>query len=179
MIKFERVWAMPSRWTFTIKPIRQLLAKEVGTPMFMNGTWADPFAGKNSPAQETNDLNLKMNTKYHMEAIDFLKTLESGSMDGILFDPPYSPRQVKECYEGIGIAVTAEATKQSFYSKAKNEMARVIKQGGKAICFGWNSMGLGKNRGFELERILLVPHGGSKNDTIVTVERKFLSLNKG
>ena len=33
-------------------------------------------------------------------------------------------------------------------------------------------MGLGKNRGFEMLEILLVPHGGSKNDTIVTVERK-------
>jgi len=33
-------------------------------------------------------------------------------------------------------------------------------------------MGIGKNRGFEMTRILLVPHGGSKNDTIVTVETK-------
>jgi len=37
---------------------------------------------------------------------------------------------------------------------------------------GWNSMGLGINRGFRMDRILLVPHGGSKNDTIVTVETK-------
>ena len=33
-------------------------------------------------------------------------------------------------------------------------------------------MGIGKNRGFEMIEILLVPHGGSKNDTIVTVEQK-------
>lgn len=33
-------------------------------------------------------------------------------------------------------------------------------------------MGLGKTRGFEMQRILLVPHGGSKNDTLVTVEVK-------
>jgi hypothetical protein len=33
-------------------------------------------------------------------------------------------------------------------------------------------MGLGKNRGFEMQRILLVAHGGSKNDTMVTVELK-------
>lgn len=33
-------------------------------------------------------------------------------------------------------------------------------------------MGLGKNRGFKMTRILLVAHGGSKNDTIVTVEIK-------
>ena len=51
-------------------------------------------------------------------------------------------------------------------------MARIIKPGGYAICCGWTSQGLGKNRGFEMIEILLVPHGGSKNDTIVTVEVK-------
>lgn len=29
-----------------------------------------------------------------------------------------------------------------------------------------------KNRGFEMLEVLLVPYGGSKNDTIVTVEAK-------
>ena len=52
------------------------------------------------------------------------------------------------------------------------EMDEIGKPGGKAICFGWNSNGLGKGRGFELLKVLLVAHGGSKNDTIVTVERK-------
>jgi DNA modification methylase len=31
---------------------------------------------------------------------------------------------------------------------------------------------LGKTRGFELKRILIVAHGGSHNDTLVTVEEK-------
>lgn len=54
----------------------------------------------------------------------------------------------------------------------ENLIQRIIKPGGTAICFGWSSMGLGKSRGFEMTRVLLVPHGGSKNDTIVTVEKK-------
>ena len=36
-------------------------------------------------------------------------------------------------------------------------------------------MGFGIQRGFKMERILLVPHGGPHNDTIVTVERKIQS----
>jgi len=167
---------MPNRWTFTIKPIKQLLQDEMGeknSALFeVKGVWADPFAGKNSPAQIRNDLNPKMPAEYHLEAIEFLKTQKDNSLDGVLFDPPYSPRQVKECYEGIGLNCTADATKQSFYSNAKNEIMRVVKVGGKVICFGWNSMGLGKNRSFRMDRILLVAHGGSKNDTIVTVETK-------
>ena len=40
----ERVWAMPDKWTFTIKPIRELLEEEMSGDM-----WVDPFAGYNSP----------------------------------------------------------------------------------------------------------------------------------
>jgi len=161
----ERKWAMPNRWTFTIKPIRELLEKEI------DGIYIDPFAGKHSPAAIKNDLNTDMPTAYHMDALDFLKIFENASVDGILYDPPYSPRQVRECYDGIhgGIKWDGRAT---FWSQTKDEAARVIKLGGKAICFGWNSMGLGKARGFEMTRVLLVPHGGVKNDTIVTVEVK-------
>ena len=45
-------------------------------------------------------------------------------------------------------------------------------EGGFCISFGWNSNGMGKNRGFEIVEILLVAHGGHHNDTIVTVEKR-------
>lgn len=166
-MKIERAWAMPNKWTFTIKPIAELLTEE----MENGGLWIDPFAGMHSPAICTNDLNPQMPTMFHMNAIDFLKSFPDGSVDGVLFDPPYSPRQVKECYEGIDGGIKWDG-RMNFWSNAKNEAARVLKPNGKAICFGWNSMGLGANRGFEMNRILLVPHGGSRNDTICTVEIK-------
>jgi len=28
-MKIERIWAMPNKWTFTIKPIKELLKEEV------------------------------------------------------------------------------------------------------------------------------------------------------
>lgn len=54
----------------------------------------------------------------------------------------------------------------------KKEISRIVKRGGKVITFGWNSGGIGQKYGFEIERILLVPHGGWHNDTICVVERK-------
>ena len=36
----------------------------------------------------------------------------------------------------------------------------------------WNSNGVGKKRNFEMVEVLLFPHGGSKHDTIVTVDKK-------
>ena len=171
-MKIERKWSMPNKWTFTIPPIRDLLLQEVGSGMFIKGLWVDPFAGENSPAQETNDLNPVRPTKFHMEALDFLKQYPDEHFDGALFDPPYSPRQVKECYDNIGAKTVADNTRCDFWSKCKDEITRIVKTGGKVICFGWTSGGCGKSRGFEMERILLVPHGGNKNDTIVTVEKK-------
>ena len=60
----------------------------------------------------------------------------------------------------------------ALYKRVKDAFSPKIKTNGKVICFGWNSMGFGIKRGFQIERILLVSHGGGHNDTIVTVERK-------
>lgn len=160
---------MPNKWTFTIKPIRELLDGYVGD----GKGWIDPFAGKNSPAEITNDLNPDMPTKNHLDAVDFLKSQKANSANGILLDPPYSITQAKECYDSYGAKeLEVKVSSMGYWANIKNEMARIIKPKGKAICCGWTSMGLGKGRGFEMQRILLVPHGGSKNDTIVTVEKK-------
>ena len=156
---------MPNKWTFTIIPIRNLLSQELTSAL-----WIDPFAGEHSPATITNDLNPKRPTNYHMDALMFLKQFDDNSVDGVLYDPPYSSRQVKECYENIG--QHGFDGRSNFWSDNKNEIARIIKPGGKVICFGWNSMGCGIARGFIMKRILLVPHGGSRNDTICTVEIK-------
>jgi hypothetical protein len=182
-MRIERIWAMPSDETFKIKPIAELLAEEMGDVSWnfsrQNGDivrihriWIDPFCGKNSPAKIKNDLNPKIKADYHLDAVDFLKLFNDGSVDGVLFDPPYSVTQVKSCYDGIGVALTQGDTTPLFWARVKKEIARVVKPGGKVISFGWNSGGIGKVLGFEIIRILLVPHGGVHNDTIVTVEIK-------
>jgi hypothetical protein len=160
-MKIERKWAMPNKYTFKIKPIKELLVEEVRQPQY----WLDPFAGYNSPAFMTNDLDPQSPAKHHKDALEFLCGFLPESYDGILYDPPYSITQAR-------MYGKKEFSSMKYWADCKNEMARIIKPGGKAICFGWNSMGLGKNRGFRIERILLVAHGGSKNDTIVTVETK-------
>lgn len=170
-MKINRVWAMPSAWTFTIKPIRELLEHYVGD----GRGWVDPFAGRNSPAEITNDLNPEAPTKYHMEAVEFLKQLNGDKFEGGLYDPPYSLRQITEVYEGIGHKVDKKWATTKFYSEAKTYLADKIKTGGVCVSFGWNSIGMGKKRGFEIEEILLVCHGRLHNDTIVTVERKVQS----
>ena len=167
-IKIERSWAMPNKNTFTLPPVKLLLKEEVDQTKM----WIDPFAGDNKWASVTNDLSMEYSTDYHLDAIDFLKQFEDESVDGVLFDPPYSPRQVSECYKGVGRRVVQSDTRASFWAEQKKELARIVKHGGKVITFGWNSGGVGFQNGFEIQRILLVPHGGWHNDTICTVEVK-------
>jgi len=157
---------MPNKWTFTIKPIAKLLERyRVGKG------WVDPYAGLHSPAEITNDLNPEMPTNYHLDAKEFVEKL-TGTYDGVLFDPPYSYRQVTEHYAKAGIKATQLDTSCNFYSRVKNRICDKIKVGGLTISFGWCSNGFGKNRGFEIIEILLVAHGAVHNDTIVTVEQK-------
>ena len=163
-VRIEQIWAMPNKNTFEVKPIHNLIVEEM-----TDGTWIDPFANRNKLATITNDLSQEFDTDYHLDALDFMKMFEDASIDGVLYDPPYSPRQVSECYNNIGFNVTWDTTKASFWGNHKREISRIVKIGGKVITFGWNSGGIGYKYGFEITRILMVPHGGWHNDTICTV----------
>lgn len=135
----------------------------------------DPFANKNKIADITNDLDPQYDTDYHMDAIDFLRRFDDNSVDMVLYDPPYSPRQVSECYRALDMTVNMQTTQSSYWGNQKKEVSRIVKKDGIVITCGWNSGGIGKTNGFEIVEILLVPHGGWHNDTIITVERKVVS----
>ena len=165
-IKITRVWHMPNKNTFNIKPIRKIIQK------YIKGKSIDPFANVNKLATITNDLDTQYDTDYHLDATDFLRLFDNNSIDTVLYDPPYSPRQISESYKKLGMSVNMETTQASYWRKHKEEIQRITKCGGICISCGWNSGGIGKKYGFEIIEILLVAHGGAHNDTIVTVEKK-------
>ena len=162
----NRVWAMPNKNTFDIKPIKELIER------YNHKNSIDPFANKNRIASITNDLDPQYDCDYNLDAKDFLGLFASDSTDFVLYDPPYSPRQVSESYKKMGMSVNMQTTQSSFWGNLKKEISRIVKKDGIVITFGWNSGGIGKTNGFEIIEILLVPHGGNHNDTIITVERK-------
>lgn len=168
-MKIHRVWAMPNKWTFKIKPIRKILEKYVGD----GHGWIDPFSGNSKLAEITNDINPKLDSDYHLDALRFLKKFGDESVRGVLFDPPYSYNQVKQSYSDYGKNAFENCIEgKKYMTRCKREIARIISAGGYAISCGWNSEGIGKTRGFQIIEILLVPHGGSHNDTIVTVDQR-------
>lgn len=93
--------------------------------------------------------------------------------DTVIFDPPYSPRQISECYQAVGKPVgMAETQNARLYKIVRDGLDAILKPGGTALSFGWNSGGFGKTRGYTMGEILLVAHGGAHNDTICVAERK-------
>jgi len=170
-MEINRVWAMPNKNTFTIKPIKEMLAR-YDYLLNDDAVSIDPFANVNRLAKHCNDLDPQYGTEYCMDALEFLKSFDDNSVDLVLFDPPYSPRQVSECYKSLDMTVNMQTTQSSFWGDMKKEVNRIIKDYGTVITFGWNSGGIGKTKGFDIKEILIVPHGGWHNDTICTVEIK-------
>lgn len=163
-IVMSRVWTMPHQWTFKMKPVYHLLDK-----LCVGAGWIDPFAGEYSPAEITNDCRTESPAKHHLDGLEFLRSLPDNSANGALFDPPYSVEQALRCYtpKFKGTAGRAE-----YHAKCKDEIARILNTDGIAVCFGWDSNGIGKGRGFELKAVNLLCHGACHNDTIITVEQK-------
>ena len=161
---------MPNKNTFDIPAIYELIMKY--KPLNHEAVIIDPFANQNRIANITNDLDPQYDTDYHLDALDFLKQFQDNSVDMVLYDPPYSPRQVAECYKSLGQTVNMQTTQASYWGNHKKEIGRIVKQNGIVLTCGWNSGGIGQKYGFEIDEILLVPHGGHHNDTIVTVEHK-------
>tara|TARA_R100001463_G_C3439093_1_gene212366 strand:+ start:65 stop:574 length:510 start_codon:yes stop_codon:yes gene_type:complete len=166
---------MPNKNTFDIKPIFNLIDRYNKTNLFNfkdDFVSIDPFANKNKIAKITNDIDKKFKTNFNLDALEFLKNLKNNSIDFVLNDPPYSPRQVSECYKKLKLTVNIETTQSSFWGNIKKEIKRITKKDGVVISFGWNSNGIGKCNGFKIIEILLVSHGGNHNDTICVVEKK-------
>lgn len=172
LIRITREWAMPSPDTLSIKPIMQWSKSIIGEATVV----VDPFARNCNLANYTNDLSPETSAEFHMDAEDFLimlHTEKSILADVVIFDPPYSPRQISECYKSVGRKCSSKETQNAaLYKRVRNAADIVLKPGGVVLSYGWNSVGMGVSRNYELFDMLIVCHGSAHNDTICIAERK-------
>lgn len=155
---------MPSADTFSVKPIGEFVRK------YLRGVSVDPFSRNKRWATHTNDLNPTTEAEHHMDAEAFLRMLaeQRVTADCILLDPPYSPRQISECYAAGIKAGMKDTQNAALYARVRRAAKRLCRPGTVVLSFGWNSAGMGK--GFAQREILLVAHGGAHNDTICVAE---------
>ena len=169
-MKFNRFWCMPNSNTLQMEPARRLVLSYIQPNM----ETIDPFAKDCKIAKWRNDINPAAETEYHLDALDFLRMCQTKvAADLVIFDPPYSLRQVKECYEGFGRQFTMKDSQTACRWQAeRNAINDILKVGGIVISFGWNSSGQGVGRMYEILEIMLLYHGGAHYDTIIVVEKK-------
>jgi hypothetical protein len=131
-------WAMPNKNTFSIKPISELIERYVPQTK-KTKVWIDPFANAsnfNKLMTYTNDINPEFKTTHHMDALEFMRSLPTSSVDGVLFDPPYTIHQINQVYKGYGdLKPVKQAT--AYYS----EIDRICKKEACVIEFGYTGGG--------------------------------------
>jgi hypothetical protein len=174
-VNYRRVWAMPNKHTFEIPVIRKFI--DANLPK--SEKICDPFCGRSTISKYRNDMAYG-----GIDGLEWMKTLQTESMDCVLFDGAYSPRQLKECYNSVGTHL--EDTTSGYWAKLRDEIKRVLVPGGIVLSFGWNSVGVGTKRKFEeidgmivcyvtdYDEVdgMIVSHGGNHNDTICKAEVK-------
>jgi len=159
---------MPSPDTFSIPPIAAFVRRYLEHSAIS----VDPFSRNCGLATFTNDLNPETCAQTHMDAVAWLESLTIRA-DLMLFDPPYSPRQISECYKQVGRAVGTEGTQNAaLYKRVRDAAMKILAPNAVVLSFGWNSSGMGKGRSFELVEQMNVCHGGAHNDTICIAERR-------
>jgi len=163
-MKFNRKFGMPHHKTFRIKPINELLDRYVH-----HGKWLDPFANETRLNDKiiTNDLNPAYKTDFNLDFRKFLSKYHNEIIKGILLDPPYSPRQIKEHYVNAGFKLTYDDS-HGLYQHAWELIIQIKPE--YVIQFGWHSNG--RKEYYKVIEILLVTHGGNHYDTIVSVHKR-------
>lgn len=161
-IEFTYLKQPPRKYTFEMKKLKKWTIQNC------RGKTLNLFAGMtvlNGVDEIRVDLNKDMVADYYMDAYEFVIMAKNKKMmfDTVIFDPPYNLRKSREKYMGI---YTSELR------KIKTELPHIINDNGVVICYGYDTTGMGRRRGFELIKICIVNHSGDHNDTLCTVERK-------
>jgi len=170
LISFNRFWDMPSSDTFDVLSIGNFVKKYLRESKIS----IDPFARNKRWATYTNDLNPETLAEYHMDAEDFCKMLQKKGVmaDLIIFDPPYSPTQMKQCYDSIGIEHSDGGMNSRLYARVRKAFDPMVIKDGIVLTFGWNTHGMMTQRTYEIIEIMIICHGQAHNDTICMAERK-------
>jgi hypothetical protein len=166
--------------------IRRILDKEIDRMMWKTqgaGVGIDGFARESFVNDLecfiTNDLNPEFNCDYNLEWKDFAKIIEERTLQGfrppdlVFFDPPYSLRQLKDHYDGIGKDLELWQT-HNMWKTGKDAIAKTMPVGSRVVSFGWTTSGFGHKRGFEKVAIYVFEQAAREDRyaLLVTIEEK-------
>jgi hypothetical protein len=166
-MQFEYLWTMPNQWTFEIKEVQTILYSIVNKHKRI----LIPFAGQFRFPQT---LTPKYYTYIDIDSTrpkpciygDCLEVMAQrleGQYDLIISDPPFCFYQAIHTYNN---------KKMQDISKCKDLYDQLLISKGQILHFGFNTTGMGQKRGYMKEKIWVLNHGGSHNDTLILLETK-------
>jgi hypothetical protein len=153
------------RYTFSIRPVRTWVEN------VCEGKVLNLFCGptKLNVNEYRVDLDPDVSADSHMDALEFVEGWTGPKFGTTLLDPPYGLRKSMEMYGG---------RISSPFRRLKDALPRILLRRGLVVTFGYHAVSMGRERGFELERVLLMSHGGAIHDTIASVERRMKRSEK-
>lgn len=157
-LKFTYLTQPPKRYTFEQPRLKEW------TEQHCKGKVLNLFAGttKLNVDEYRVDMDKSVPADWYGDAYTFVTTTKL-KFDTIVLDPPYNLRKSREKYGGRYIGS---------FTKIKNELPKILNDGGIIIHFGYDSVGMARIRGFEKIAVCLVCHNGDHNDTICLVEKQ-------
>lgn len=158
-IEFTYLNQKASRYTFEQPQLKEWVESQC------KGKVLNLFAGKTIlEVDETRvDIDPDCPAHHHCDALEFLKNCNGERFDTIILDPPYNQRKAVEKYNNKYFHP---------FKKIKDQLVTVIKPHARVITLGYDSVGMGKGRGFKKIAICLICHFGDFNDTICLVEER-------
>ncbi len=135
----------------------------------------DPFARDCRWCSWTNDIDHDTEADFHMDAKLFLEHManeETGRVDLVLFDPPFSPRQAEEKY-AVGHVNVYQTP--GYIGACFQSIVKALRPGGHVLKLGYNT-----NRHHPLlvlEKVWVVAVGANRNDVLVSLWRREHSLD--
>lgn len=149
-------------WTFQPRTIRRFVEER------LEGRTLNLFAGKTKLNHDDEivrvDLDEERDADHHFDAIEVRDRFGENAFDTVVMDPPYSVIQSRKRYDG---------EYAGHFKHIRDEVAKVVRPGGRALTFGFTSTGMARSRGFEKEELAIFAHGGRYRDTFCVVERRF------
>ena len=148
-----------NKYTFKSKSIKSWVESHCYDKRVLN-----LFAGQttlNNCFEIRNDVDHDANSEFHKDALDFVVECVLDPFDSIILDPPYSYRKSMEFYKGH---------KASRFNQLKDFIPDILNPRGEVITFGYQSISMGKVRGFKQKELLVMSHGGAIHDTLAIVE---------
>lgn len=145
--------------TFKVKKIKKWVEENC------SGKVLNLFAGytKLDVDEIRNDIDTKAIAHYYKDALEFVEfAVGKFVFETIILDPPYSYRKSMEYYHG---------KLNSRFKVVKDILPQLLSKNGVVVTFGYQSVSMGTNRGFIVERVAVFSHGGATHDTIATKER--------